>query len=95
MAIAAIMAACSGANNANVNSNGNANVRNINVSRPETSPQTSPVSGVPANTTNANGPRPTIGRMPPGMANEKMTQNPGDKRVPPQMLGTPIKKPSP
>jgi len=31
------------------------------------------------------------GKMPPGMANEKMT--PG--RMPPNMLGTPVKKPTP
>ena len=45
----------------------------------------------PANTMSGNAMHGSNRMPPPGMANEKMT--PG--RMPPGMLGTPIKKPSP
>ena len=95
-AIAAVMAGCSGANNTNVNSNAEHRNPNtmVNTSPPAAnlSPANPPPTMMPANTMNANGARQPIGRMPPGMANEKMTPAPNH---PPGYLGPPIKKPSP
>jgi hypothetical protein len=90
-----ITAGCSGANNSNSNLNGlsNNNLRNVNVSRPETSPGLPPAAVATA----ANN-----GKLQPSsMANEKVmtpAETP-DKRVPPinrpvpELKGTPLKKP--
>ena len=99
-AAALCVTACAGANNANQNQNAinNGNLRNVNVSRPETSPQMPPPGGMtPANALNSN----TSGRN-PSMANEKLSTPPpdADKRMPPgkmpppELKGTPQKKPS-
>jgi hypothetical protein len=95
------MTACNGANNANQYQNAinNGNLRNVNVSRPETSPQMPPPGGMtPSNMSNGN----TAGRN-PSMVNEKFSTPPpdADKRLPPgkmpppELKGTPQKKPSP
>ena len=105
LAVAAVfMTGCEGANNANYNTNSlNGNLRNVNVSRPETSPQMPPASMQPGNS--AMGNSNTVGRSAPpeNMANEKV--RPGtepdmkqEKRLPPaanmpELKGTPDKKP--
>jgi hypothetical protein len=94
IALAAGTAACNGANNTNLNPNTapNVNVRNVNVIHPEASPQnTMTPAAMPANMMNGNATHQGNRMPPPGMANEKMT--PG--RMPPGMLGTPVKKPTP
>jgi hypothetical protein len=76
--------------------NMNANLRNTttannNPPAANMSPAMPPPTMLPANTANANGPRQPVGRMPPGLGNEKMTP----ANHPPGYLGPPIKKPSP
>jgi hypothetical protein len=93
------LTACGGANNGNLSPNRapNTNVQNVNVSHPESSPQTAPANAALANGTTGN-----HAFNGPGMANEKvLTPAPSpDKRVPPinraagpELKGTPLKKP--
>jgi hypothetical protein len=83
---------CGGANNMNTNTianQGNA-LRNINVSNPPKSPiPPPPTMAATSNTSTASSAADK--RVPPGMANEKMTP----ARMPPGLLGTPNKQPTP
>jgi len=89
---AAGVAAC-GSTAVNVNTNlRNTTTANNNPPAANLSPANPPPTMMPANTGSSNAARQPIGRMPPGMANEKMTPAPNH---PPGYLGPPIKKPSP
>jgi hypothetical protein len=100
-ASALLFTACDGANNANYNANANnADLRNVNVSRPETSPQMPPASIAPGNSAMANNSAVQRSAPPENMTNEKV--RPGmeqEKRLPPgannapELKGTPNKKP--
>ena len=91
LSIIGLALGCGGANNMNTNTTANRGnaLSNVNVSNPPTGPAMPPPTMLPSNNGRAN--TTPDKRVPPGMANEKMT--PG--RMPPGLLGTPNKQPTP
>ena len=95
IALASAMSACDGANNTNLDANKvlNSNARNVNVSRPETSPYNTPAGSAPgSNGAISNTAPPAI------MTNEKVTtpelqDKRSTNRTVPELKGTPLKKP--